>query len=553
MRKKIAMRLALSQSELLGNILAGPSWFAWRCLLIAIVGEPLETDEERAAFKLLTGGREAEPGEMVELAMIIAGRRSGKTRASAVLAIYLATLCDWSEHIAVGEEPRCLFLSPTTWQAQIALKYAVGIIDSVPLLAELVVGRTQDSLTLANGITLEVAVASPRHVRGTTAVCIVADEVAFMPSSEDAAARDVEVILAARPSLATTGGPLMMTSSPSIPDGLVYDLHKKHFGPQGHPRLLVVQTGTKGLNPTIADSVIQRAREDNPDAAAAEWDADFRQPVAGYLDRAVIERAVAWGETERGPVPGAVYRAFCDAAGGGGWDSFVLAIGHVFSAEGRKIAALDYLAETRPPFDADVVCGRYAEVLRRYGLTAVVGDKFGGDLLVSFFRRHGISYQASSATRSELYLYCAPRFLSGQISLLSQPRLVDQFAGLRRRVLSGGREEVDHPRGHHDDCANGAAGLVYLLLPPEYQGPLYAPMVVWSSGRVEGGQRIGEAPPEAALDPEERRRQRVAELRRQNGDVLPFSPALPRDAGGWADRLTYDVGKGPFSNVGFLP
>src|SRR6266536_565519 len=71
MKPRISMRSALEAPELFGNILPGDSWFRWRCLLIAMVGEPLVNDAEREAFKELTGGREHEPGEMVEVMLVI--------------------------------------------------------------------------------------------------------------------------------------------------------------------------------------------------------------------------------------------------------------------------------------------------------------------------------------------------------------------------------------------------------------------------------------------------------------------------------------------------
>jgi hypothetical protein len=35
------MRQALTDPELLGNVLAGPSWRTWIVVLVAIMGEPL--------------------------------------------------------------------------------------------------------------------------------------------------------------------------------------------------------------------------------------------------------------------------------------------------------------------------------------------------------------------------------------------------------------------------------------------------------------------------------------------------------------------------------
>jgi hypothetical protein len=52
--RAVTMRQALADERLLGGILKGDSWLAWRVLLIALMGEPL-TDEERIVFKRLTG------------------------------------------------------------------------------------------------------------------------------------------------------------------------------------------------------------------------------------------------------------------------------------------------------------------------------------------------------------------------------------------------------------------------------------------------------------------------------------------------------------------
>jgi len=60
----ITMRAALEDKALLGGVLGGDSWRAWRVLLIAIMGELL-TPDERVTFAALAG-REREPLEIVE-------------------------------------------------------------------------------------------------------------------------------------------------------------------------------------------------------------------------------------------------------------------------------------------------------------------------------------------------------------------------------------------------------------------------------------------------------------------------------------------------------
>jgi hypothetical protein len=62
-KPEATLRRALTDRNLLGGVLAGDSWRAWRVLLIAAMGELL-TEDERALFTQLTG-RSQEPLQRV--------------------------------------------------------------------------------------------------------------------------------------------------------------------------------------------------------------------------------------------------------------------------------------------------------------------------------------------------------------------------------------------------------------------------------------------------------------------------------------------------------
>src|SRR6476620_7743722 len=102
MKPKVPLRQALNDERLLGNVLVGDSWDGWKVLLIAAMGEPLISDEERAIFTKLTG-REREPLQRVHEFEAVVGRRGGKSRATATLASYIAGLCDHRDALARGE------------------------------------------------------------------------------------------------------------------------------------------------------------------------------------------------------------------------------------------------------------------------------------------------------------------------------------------------------------------------------------------------------------------------------------------------------------------
>src|SRR5262249_8757473 len=219
MKPRVAMREALTDPALLGSVLGGDTWLAWRALLIAMMGEKL-SKRERSAFQRLTG-RPQEPLQRVEEFWGVIGRRGGKTRAAACLAVYIAALCDHSDNLAAGERGLVLCLAPNQRAAAVAVSSAAAGFESQLLLRELVVNRTVDTLSLSTGVDLEIRPASFRGLRGVTAVAVIADEAAFWHTDETSANADTEILNAVRPALATTGGPLVVISSPYAKRGEV--------------------------------------------------------------------------------------------------------------------------------------------------------------------------------------------------------------------------------------------------------------------------------------------------------------------------------------------
>jgi hypothetical protein len=83
-KPKISFREAIGDPQLLAHCLVGPSWKAWRTLLIGAFGEPLIDQEELDLFAQLTGGREP-PMQMVEELEVVAGVAAGSRPPAPVL------------------------------------------------------------------------------------------------------------------------------------------------------------------------------------------------------------------------------------------------------------------------------------------------------------------------------------------------------------------------------------------------------------------------------------------------------------------------------------
>ena len=456
MKPLVSMRAALSDPDLFANVLDGPSWAGWRVLLIAIVGEEL-TPAERAIFTALTG-RPREPLAPVEEAWLIIGRRSGKTRAAALLAAYFAGLCDHSDTLAPGERATLPILSASVWQAGKALQYLDGIFTHVPALAALVEGKTNDSISLSTHVDIECLAANFRTIRGGTAVAIVADEAAYW-RNEGTANPDSEILNAARPSLATTGGPLIVISSPYSRRGELWAAYKRDFGPAGDPLVLVAKADSRTLNPGLSEKVVARAYQRDPAAAAAEYGGEFRTDVESFVSREAVDVATVQGRLELPPIAGVRYFGFVDPSGGA-QDSMTAAIAH---AEG-DVVVLDAVREVKPPFSPESVVTDFTALLARYHINDVTGDRWGGEFVQELFvtRGRGVNYVVSERTKSEIYKELLPLLNSGRVELLDLPTLAAQLMNLERRTARGGKDSVDHPPGQHDDLINAAAGALVL-------------------------------------------------------------------------------------------
>jgi hypothetical protein len=456
MQPKIPLRQALEDSNLLD--MGDASWIAWRALLLAMRGEPLN-DEELRHYRKLTQ-RDAPPAEPVSEGWIIVGRRGGKSRSIAALAVYIAALCDHT--LAVGETGRVTIIAGDRAQAGIILKYVSGIIEASAILRGLVARQTAEEIELNNGVSIAVSTSNFRRVRGITSLAAICDEIAFW-HSEDSSNPDSEILTALRPTLATTGGPLIAISSPYARKGEMWSAYSRDFGPDGDPRILVAQGATDQLNlsglPALQD-FIKRSYEKDPASAAAEIGAMFRTDVETFVPMEIIQ-ACTDPVAERMPERGKSYVGFIDPSGGA-HDSFTLGIAH----QEDGISVLDCVREVRPPFSPADVTEEFCALLKAYNITSVRGDRFGGQWIAEQFAGHGMRYEPSELNKSEIYGELLPMLNSRTVALLQNDRLIQQLNGLERRRGRTGRDVIDHARGGHDDLVNAAAGALVLTQDP---------------------------------------------------------------------------------------
>jgi hypothetical protein len=215
------------------------------------------------------------------------------------------------------------------------------------------------------------------------------------------------------------------------------------------------------MNPSLSQSVVDRAMERDAASAAAEFGAEFRRDIESFVSLEAVQACVAKGVYEHAPARSLTYRAFADPSGGSS-DSFTLAIGHYLY--NQQVVVIDALRETVPPFSPEQVVGQYADLLKSYHLSAVTSDRYAGQWVVEQFGKFGIMRMQAAKPKSDLYADTLALLNSRRIELLDHPRCLSQLTALERRTSRGGRDSIDHPPNAHDDVANAAAGVASLCI-----------------------------------------------------------------------------------------
>jgi len=437
--------------KLLGRFLRDPStWEGWLSFLCAFFGLKPVNSKRKEIFRQCTGGRKW-PEKAVLEAWVISGRRSGKSTIVALIAAFLAAFREYP-NLAAGEAAHVLIVSVTKAQSNIIKRYLSGIFNENPFLKSLVVRETQTEIELSNGIIITVMTSDFRSLRGYTAIAVIIDEIAFFQSEGSRPCH--EAIRALRPSLATTGGPLIAISSPYSKRGSLYNAWKQHYGKDGD--VLIWQSDSMTMNPTLSQAMIDRSLAEDREGALAEWQGQFRTDISGFLPPEWVERVIIQRRYELPPQPNISYRGFCDVSGGAR-DSYTLSIAHEEPREGGPVIVQDVLKVKRAPHDPHQVTREYAEVLKEYGCSQVHGDKYSAQWAVQAYAEHGIRYKHAELTASEIYLFCEALFARGKLERLDSKVLENELKNLERRTRQGGRDQVTHG-SQHDDTANATCG-----------------------------------------------------------------------------------------------
>lgn len=258
---------AINDPKLFAHWFERGDWTAWRAFLAALFGLPMD-DDALAIYQRHTGRVDAPTAAFGE-AWLVIGRRGGKSFVMALVAVFLACFRQYRQHLQPGERATVAVLAADRKQARTILRYIGGLLRNVPMLARMIERESAEGFDLSGSVTIEVTTASSRSTRGYTFAAVLADEIAFWPTGDDAADPDTEVLNAIRPGMATIpGATLICASSPYARKGELFEAHQRYHGKDDAP-VLVWQAETKAMNPMVPQEVIDSAYERDPASAVA--------------------------------------------------------------------------------------------------------------------------------------------------------------------------------------------------------------------------------------------------------------------------------------------
>lgn len=291
------------------------TWEGWGVVDAAVEGkadfilaDPKRLDLFRQCTKL-----ENPPDKPVREFYCVSSRRSGKSFYAACKAIDLALFHDWTPYLSAGEVGVIQIVSSDRAQSQVIFRYISGILNGNPYFRQYIQNEFKESMELSNRVVIEVMSCSYRSIRGRSVLASLLDEACFFMS--EGRRTDRELVQAIRPSMMTIPNSKLITiSSAYAKTGVVYEMWKDYFG-KANDSVLIWQSDSLMMNPTLDKGLIDIELKKDPSAARSEFFSEWRADISGAFDPDMI-KACAVLPGEMGPRPFQVYSAFVDPSGG---------------------------------------------------------------------------------------------------------------------------------------------------------------------------------------------------------------------------------------------
>ena len=266
------------------------------------------------------------------------------------------------------------------------------------------------------------------------------------------------------------GAQVFYIGSPWAPAGPVYQIVTDHFG-RPTRNMVVIRAPAPAMNPRewTAERVA-RVREQNPEAARTDIDAEFAAPESLMFPPDELRAVVRDGPVEMPPVPGWSYEAAIDPATRSNRWTLVVT---TRDDDGKRIVCL--ARDWRPdsaPLRPRAVLSEMAEILRPYGVTDVYTDQYSADALADLALEQGLALFIVARTAPlnlKLYTGLQTRMRTGLLELPNHSQLLLDLGGVTKRPTSAGVVIVLRKTSDGGHCDYAAA--LSLAMHAEIAGP----------------------------------------------------------------------------------
>ncbi len=432
--------------------------------------------------------------------VVVAGRRSGKTRISAAMLTWMALLQPHlRKFVTEGEWISFTCVATSKAQAGIVLSACKQLVSQSPVLSGMVQSELADALLFKNLSVIEVAPCSSRTTRGNPIAGLVLDEMAFFidATSGDRAAEEVHRAMSASQVQFLEHRRLLMCSSPNG-SNFFKDRFDRAVARQASAPVVAVKRATWDIRPDIGQGVYDEERESlGPELFSAEFGAEFLASGAALLSEADIRACVTLaGDLSPREVAGAVvgmdvgYRRDRSAA-------VVLGFDHT-QENLLRVAAIRTWAPAQDlsqgtEAHAEMVLAGVADLAKEYN-AMVVGDTYESQTTSARLQAHGVMVELTgtgAGVKGRMYRETAARIRLGLIQLPDHELLVAELRRLKVRY-GGASPSIENPRvgDSHGDIGEALARAVFHLSEGTGGSPVYAaPTVPPRAGAVAGTDR----------------------------------------------------------------
>jgi hypothetical protein len=399
------------------------------------------------------------------------GRRSSKTTMGGLVGLWCCLFRpELREYLRPGELGYATAIATSLRQARLFVNQARSIVERSPLLADALIGSTEDELVFSNGNILAAFPCTARGGRGWPIFCLLMDEAAHFMSDTEGPQVAERVFRALEPSTAQFGDDArtIIASTPWGTDGFFADTYQQAAAGE-LVDAVAARASTGEMNPTIGASFLERERARDPEGFRSEYEAEFVGSGGAYLDPERVDDAVA----DRGellPDQGTGWIAGLDPAFSS--DPFGLAI--VGRDKWGQHPLLLALARSWRPRRAesfeekraieDETLREVADVCLQYQ-ARVLTDQFAAPAVVAYLRSRGLAVSTvpmTASSKTAVFAELRARLYSNGLELYDHRELLAELRRLRTRY-SAGSAAVVNPRigGSHGDIAQALALAVH--------------------------------------------------------------------------------------------